>query len=76
MPSSPHDFHDGQLGLFGGENQLAHTAQRRVLAGAADLDFQDAGEILRAGENLVAGLFVGGQRFAGDGRLVERALRR
>ena len=55
-------------------NQFAHAAQRRVLAGAADFDFQNAGEILRAGKNFVAGFFVGGQRFAGDGRLVERAL--
>ena len=44
------------------------------VAGAADFDFQNAGQILRAGENFVAGLFVRRQRFAGDGRFVERAL--
>ena len=42
--------------------------------GAADFDFQNAGQILRAGKNFVAGLFVRRQRFAGDGGLVERAL--
>ena len=29
---------------------------------------------MRSGENFVAGFFVGGQGFAGDGRLVERTL--
>ena len=43
-------------------------------AGAADFDFQNAGQILRAGENFVARLLVHWQRFAGDGRLVEGAL--
>ena len=42
--------------------------------GAADLDFQNAREILRAGKNFVAGLLVHRQRFAGDVRLVEGAL--
>ena len=67
-------FMIGQLGFFRGQDQFAHAAQRRVLAGAADLDFQDAGQVLRAGKNLVAGLLVHRQRFAGDGGLVERTL--
>ena len=65
---------DRQLGFFRRDDQFAHAAQRRVGAGAADFDFQNAGQILRAGKNFVARLFVGRQRFAGDGGLVERAL--
>ncbi len=42
--------------------------------GAGDADFQRAGQILRAGKNFVAGLFVHRQGFAGDGGLVEGAL--
>ena len=68
------DLHDRQLGLFRRQNQFAHAAQRGVLAGAADFDFQNAGKILRAGKNFIARLFVHGQRFTGDGRLVEGAL--
>ena len=64
----------GQLGLLGRQDQLAHAAQRGVGAGAADLDLQHAGQVLRAGEHFVARLLVHGQRFAGDGGLVERAL--
>ena len=69
-----HDPHDRQLGFFRRQNQFAHSAERRVLARAADFDFQHAGQILRAGENFVARLFVHRQRFTGDGRLVERTL--
>ena len=42
--------------------------------GAADPDFQHAGQVLRAGKNLVAGLLVHRQRFPGDVGLVERTL--
>ena len=69
-----HDLHDRELGFFGSQNEFAHAAQRRVFTGAADLDFQNTREILRAGKNLVAGLFVHRQGFAGDGGLVERTL--
>ena len=48
--------------------------ERGVGAGAADLDLQHAGQVLRAGENLVARLFVHRQGFAGDGGLIEGAL--
>ena len=69
-----HDFLDRQLGFFRRDDEFAHTAQRGVFAGAADFDFQHAGKILRAGKHFVAGFFVGGQGFAGDGGLVERTL--
>ncbi len=71
-----HDAHDGQPGFFGGENQFAHAAQRRVRARAAHFDFENAGQVLRAGENVVAGFLVHRQRFAGDVRLIETALAR
>ena len=69
-----HDFLDRQFGLFRRDDEFAHAAERRVFAGAADFDFQNAGQILRAGENFVAGFFIGGQRFTGNGGLVERTL--
>ena len=67
-------FMIGSLRFFSGEDKLAHAAERGVRAGAADFDFQHAGQVLRAGEHFIAGLFVHGQRFACDGRLVERTL--
>ncbi len=68
------DAHDRQFGLFGGKDQSADAAERGVLARAGDADLDGAGEILRAGKHFVAGFFVHGKRFAGDGGLVERAL--
>ena len=56
--------------------RISSRTRPRVVscAGAADLDLQHAGQVLRAGENFVARLLVHRQRFAGDGGLVERAL--
>ena len=68
------DAHDGQLGFFRRQDQVAHFAQGRVLPGAGHPDLQRARQILRAGENFVPGLLVHGQRFAGDVRLVEGTL--
>ena len=65
------DPHDRQLGLLGSEDEFAHTAKRRVLPGTRDFHFEDAGEILRAGEHLVARLLIDRQRFAGDVGLIE-----
>ena len=68
-----HDFLDRQFGFFRRDDEFAHAAERCVRAGAADFDFQNAGQILRAGKNFVARIFFSGQRFAGDCGLIERA---
>ena len=69
-----HDLHDRQLGLLRRQNQFAHPAQRGVLSRPAHFDLQHAGQILRAGKNLVAWFLVHGQGFAGNRGLVERTL--
>ena len=56
--------------------RISSRTRPRVVscAGAADFDFQHTGQVLRAGEDFVARLFVHRQRFTGDGGLVEGAL--
>ena len=68
------DPHDGQLGLLGGEDQVAHAAKGGVLPGAGDLDLEHAGQVGRAGEHLLASGLVHRERFAGDVGLVDGAL--
>ena len=68
------DLHQRQLGLFGGQNQFTHAAQGGVLAGPADFDFQNAGQVLCAGKNFIAGFQIHRQRFTGNGGLIERSL--
>jgi len=46
------DFLDRQFGFFRRDDEFANAAKRRVRSGAADFDFQNARQILRAGKKL------------------------
>ena len=68
------DPHEGQLGLFGGQDQVADAAQGGVFAGLADLDLEEAVHVDGTGKDRFAHALVDRERFTGDVGLIDGAL--
>ncbi len=64
--------HDRQLRLLGGHDQLLHLPQRRILSGLGHFDIQHARQVGRSRKHHHPYDLIDRQRFAGDGRLVNR----
>ena len=68
------DAHHRCLARFGGENHLFDLAERGIVADLRHLDVDRAGKVHGSGINFIARALVDRKRFAGDRRLVDRAL--
>jgi len=62
---------DGGLAEAGFLDQAGDAGERGVVAGARDADAKKAVTVERAGEDLGAGVLVGGKRLAGDGAFID-----
>ena len=68
------DPHEGQLGLLGGQDQVADSAQGGVFTGLAHLDLEEAVHVDGARKDRFAHAFVHRERFAGDVGLIDGTL--
>ena len=67
----PHHRRTARLRL---ENHILDPAQRGILSDFGNLQIDQTGQVLGTGEDVAAHILLHRQRFAGDRRLVDRAL--